>query len=71
MTTLRSFSRQFRNGLSRTLWRWTKPLRQPPREVAALDPIIANTRKAHGPVRRIEREKMEIAHRLLREGLHQ
>ena len=66
---IRQSIRRWRHWLERKHWQMTWRFRQPPREVAALDPIIANARKSHGASKPIQRRKSEILHQKMREQM--
>ena len=66
MTALRSFTRRFRLSLSRTLWRWTKPLRKPPAPVAKVNARIDAARARHAARSHLIAERREIIHAMLR-----
>ena len=71
MTTLKSLTRRTRCGISRFLWKWTRALRKPAPQIAALDPLIVQARKAHKPRRTLYQKRQELAHDQLRKGMTQ
>ena len=68
---IRQSIRRWRNWLERKHWQMTKRLRQPEREFIALDPLIAQARKAHRPTREIVKQRQAIVHERLRRSLPQ
>ena len=69
MTVLRRFTRPFRMGLSRTLWRWGKPLRKPPAPIADIQAKIAAATRSHKPRAALIKQRRELVHTMLRENL--
>ena len=62
MRPLRRFTRPFRMGLSRLLWRWTRPLRQPPAPIVDLQTQIAKARRSHKPRAALVKQRRELVH---------
>ena len=68
---IRQAIRRWRTWIERKTWRAKKPLRKPSPQIAALDPLIVQARKAHKPRKSLYQKRQELAHDQLRKGMMQ
>jgi hypothetical protein len=60
--------RRLSHLLSAALWRLTRPLRKPPRELTDLQKQIDAARRAHRRTAHLESQKREAVNRMMRQG---